>query len=223
MLQQYLPAMLKGMFCTIELVSCALAVGILLAIIMAFVLTLKKTSRWCGPFKTFIFVFRGTPVLIQIVIIYYGLGQFVWLQHSVLWPLLKQPFFCAVMALGLNTAAYTTELLVGSIRAIPKGQVAACYAMGMSTWLMYRRIILPHAMRLALPAYSNEVIMVLKATSLASAITLLELTGTAQSIIGQTYMTIPFLLLAGGFYLLLNSVFIGVFKWVEHCYGSTNK
>src|SRR5262249_7460180 len=158
------------------LMLCSLMLGLILALLM----TLGLLSKRCYlviPIKLYLFFLRGTPLLVQIFLIYYGSAQFDWLKASPLWNIFQNPFLCAVLALAFNTSAYTTVLLKGAIDSVPENEVIACTALGMSKLLMFRRIILPRAIRIALPAYSNEVIMILKGTSLASTITILDLMG----------------------------------------------
>lgn len=210
----YLPQILSGVLVTIALVACALVIGLALAIFLTYC-NLSKKKILHGPVKVYLFVIRGTPLLVQFFIIYFGSSQFIWLRHSFLWVLFQRPFSCAVMALAINTSAYTTVLLCGAVRSIPQGEIEACKALGMSWLLMMRRIVLPRAFRIALPAYSNEVILVLKGSSLASTITLLDLMGVTQSIIAETYASIEFLLLAGAIYFGLNLLIISGFRFME--------
>jgi arginine transport system permease protein len=211
---QYFPAMLSGLWVTLQLMVCALAIGFFLAIILTLC---SATERFYlkAPINVFVFFIRGTPLLVQIFIIYYGSGQFPWLRDSIFWDVLKHPFGCAALALALNTAAYSTALFVGVIRAIPRGEVEACEVLGFSRGQMMRRIIFPRAWRIALPAYSNEVVMVLKSTSLASTITLLDIMGVTRQLVGRTYEVLPFFVLAAIFYMSLNFIIIGIFKILE--------
>lgn len=211
----YLPTLLFGTVTTLEVMACSLLFGLLLAVLF----TLLSRSHYAfikTPVDILVFFIRGTPLLVQIFLIYYGSGQFTWLRESSLWIILKEPFACAVIAFSLNTSAYTKVLLSGAIDSIPHGEIEACHALGMNKWHMLKNIILPRAFRIALPAYSNEVIMILKGTALASTITLMDLMGTTQRLIAQTYETIPLLILAGIIYLLLNGLLVGVFKFLEH-------
>lgn len=206
--------MLSGAIVTIELMVLALACGLTLAITFTLLsLTKQKILLW--PINAFIYFIRGTPLLVQIFLIYYGSGQFDLIRDGFLWVIFKQPFACAVIALALNTSAYTTVLLRGAIASVPSGEIQAAKALGMSYLLTLRRIIFPRAIRFVLPAYSNEVVMVLKGTSLASTITLLEIMGVTRQIIAQNYQTIEFFLLAGLMYLVLNGLVISVFKYFE--------
>lgn len=209
-----LPALLSGILTTIELMACALVLGLVLAVLLT-LLSLSKFRILRWPVNAFVFFMRGTPLLVQIFLIYFGSGQFDWLKASPLWFILREPFACAVIAFALNTSAYTTVLLRGGLASIPENEVSACQALGMSKWLMLRRILLPRAIRIALPAYSNEVIMMLKGTSLASTITLLDLMGVTNQIIAKTYATIPWLCVAGLIYLCLNATIVGLFKLFE--------
>lgn len=211
---EYLPQLAHGLLITLLLMMGALALGIVLALLMTFAL-ISNRIYFMAPVQALVFFIRGTPLLVQIFLIYFGGGQFDWLKASLLWPIFREPFACAVIALALNTAAYSTVLFKGAINSVPENEVSACHALGMSKFLMLRRIILPRALRMALPAYSNEVIIVLKSTSLASTITILDLMGVTNKIIAQTYLTIEFLTIAGLIYLLLNSLIITLFKFVE--------
>lgn len=198
-----------------QLVSLSLALGLVLAMLVALV----RLSPWpvlSGVAYGYVYVFRGTPLLVQVFLIYYGLGQFEWIRESFLWIFLRQPYWCAILAFTLNTGAYGSEIIRGGLQAVPWGQVEAGRACGMSGWLLFRRITLPIAVRQALPAYGNEMILMVKATSLASIITMLEITGIAQRLISQTYRAIEILIVAGGIYLLINFVLTRAVKGLEH-------
>lgn len=181
-----LPLLLDGAILTAKLTATALILGMLLALPLA----LARASSFpllSVPVFFYTFVFRGTPLLVQLFLIYYGVSQLEWIRSSFAWTILKEPYWCALLAFSLNNAAYTTELLRGGIRAVPAGQIEAAKALGMSYSLRTRRIVVPVAFRLSLPAYLNEVVLMLKASSLASTITLMELTGTARKIVAQTF------------------------------------
>lgn len=152
----------------------------------------------------YIFVFRGSPLLVQTFLIYYGLGQFALIRYSAAWPILKQPFWCAVLALALCSAGYTAEIFRGGLLGVSPQEVEAARACGMSGFLLFRRIILPLAFRRALPAYSTELILLVKSTSLASIITVMEMTGVAARIIAHSYRTMEVFFCAGVIYLLIN-------------------
>lgn len=213
-----LPKLLQGAALTLELVALSLLAGALLALPLALMRVSER--RWLRvPAYAYIFVFRGTPLLVQIFLVYYGLGQFAGVRASALWPILREPYWCAIIAFALNTAAYTAEILRGAIQAVPVGEVEAAKAFGMSRALSLRRIILPRAFRIALPAYGNEVILMLKGSALASTITLLDLTGMARTIIARTYMPVEIFLAAGLIYLAVTFVFVQLFRLLERRLG----
>jgi His/Glu/Gln/Arg/opine family amino acid ABC transporter permease subunit len=180
----------EGAWLTLELTILALAIGLVLALPVALARVSKNPLlRW--PAFGYMFYFRGTPLLVQIFLIYYGAGQFsAELREIGLWNgLFREAYFCAVLTLVLNTTAYSAEIIRGGIQNVPHGEIEAARACGMSGRLLYRRIILPKAARIALPAYSNEVVFLFQATSLVSVITLLDLTGVARDVIADTFRT----------------------------------
>jgi octopine/nopaline transport system permease protein len=191
---------------------------ITLGIVLAFGLTWMRVSgigvldRFA---RAYIFVFRGSPLLVQMFLIYYGLGQFPGVRHSFAWPVLREPFACAVISLGLCTAGYTAEIFRGALLAVPDREVEAARACGMSGFLLFRRIIFPIALRFALPAYSTELILMVKSTSLASTLTVAEMTGVAQKLIAQTYRTMEVFLCAALIYLAINFVVARIIAAVE--------
>jgi octopine/nopaline transport system permease protein len=166
--------------------------------------------------RAYVFVFRGTPLLVQIFLIYYGLGQFPEVRATFLWPFLREPYWCAILALTLNTAAYGSEIIRGGLLSVPAGEVEAARACGMSGFLLFRRIVLPIAVRQALPAYGNEIVLMVKATSLASIITLMEVTGIAHKIISESFRAIEVFICAGAIYLLINFLLIRAVYAVEY-------
>lgn len=195
-------SLLGGVPLTIGLTLASVGAGAVLALVLAL---LRAGSRVGAAFvRAYVFVFRGTPLLLQIFFIYYGAGQFAFVRASFLWPFLREPVWCAILALALNTAAYTSEILRGGLASVPAGAIEAGRAAGMSRLLLLRRIVLPLAIRQALPAYGNELISMVKATSLASLVTLMEVTGIAYAIISETYRAIEVFLCAGIIYLALN-------------------
>lgn len=199
---------------TLSLALTSIALGAVLALALAMArLSGIAALDWFARF--YVFVFRGTPLLVQIFLIYYGLGQFPAVRHSILWPILRQPYWCAVLALTLNTASYASEIIRGGLLSVPAGQIEAARACGMGRILMFRRIILPLAIRQALPGYGNEIISMVKATSLASIITLMEVTGVAAKIIAETYRAIEVFIVAGAIYLVINFVLTRFVQLVE--------
>lgn len=188
---------------TLELWALAVLFGGVLALGLTWLRT-RKDKILPNIARAYVFVFRGTPLLVQLFLIYYGLGSMKEVQQSFLWPFLREPFYCAVLALSMNTAAYASEIFRGALAAVPFGQVEAGIACGMSRFTVFRRIIFPVALRQALPAYSTEIILMTKATALASLVTLFEVTGVAQKIKNDTYRALEVYLVAGLIYLVLN-------------------
>ena len=209
-----IPGLLSGLMTTIQLMLCALAAGMLLAAPLGiFWVEGVRPVRWFVTF--YVTFFRGTPLLVQVFIIYYGLGQLEGMRASIFWPVFREPFFCAVLALSLNTSAYTANIIRGAIQAIPYGEIEAGRAFGMNRIQLYRYVILPQAFRLLLPAYSNEVIIMLKATSLASTITIMDLTGVAANIMSTTYRPFEMFFAAALFYVLVTFILTRLFKRIE--------
>ena len=209
-----LPRMLGGLSLTLQLILGSLALGALVAFAVA-LLRLSGNRVVEKLAAAYVFVFRGTPLLVQIFLIYYGLSQIDVVRDSFLWPLLSQPMWCAILALALNTGAYTSEILRGAIETVPQGQVEAARACGMSRLRVFRRIVLPVAIRQMLPAYGNEVILMVKASSLASTITMMEITGVARRMIAQTFAVFEIFIVAGILYLLINFIATRLIRHAE--------
>ena len=211
-----IPALVDGLGLTIQITALALMLGFVAAVPLAMLRVSRSPALWM-PVNVYIFFFRGTPLLVQIFLIYYGSGQFrPYLQEIGAWTLFREAYFCALLTLTLNTAAYTAEIFRGAIQAVPHGEVEAARACGMSGWLLYRRIVLPKALRLALPAYSNEVVFLFQSTSLVSIITLMDLTGVARVIVARTFDVYEIYITAGIMYLVITYGILWVFRSVEH-------
>jgi len=211
---KWLPKLAQGATLTLELVAIAVIAGLLLAIPLGIARSSKRWYVRSLPYA-YIFFFRGTPLLVQLFLVYYGLAQFDAVRESALWPYLRDPFWCATVTMTLHTAAYIAEILRGAIQAIPPGEIEAARALGMSRPKAMFYIILPRAARIGLPAYSNEVILMLKASALASTVTLLELTGMARTIIARIYLPVEIFFAAGVFYLVMAYVLVRGFKLLE--------
>lgn len=211
---QWLPKLAEGAQLTLELVAIAVVVGLLIAIPLGMARASRHWYVRVLPFS-YIFFFRGTPLLLQLFLVYYGLAQFDAVRQGPFWPYLRDPYWCALIAMTMHTAAYIAEIIRGAIQAVPSGEVEAARSLGMSRRQTMWHIILPRAARIGLPAYSNEVILMLKASSLASTITLLELTGMARTIIARTYLPVEIFFAAGLFYLVMTFILVQVFRWIE--------
>ena len=204
------PIYLSGLWTTAWMVTVALIIGLFVAIPLA-IARYSHNMLINGPAWSFIYFFRGTPLLVQLYLIYYGMDQFFPVKDT-LW---ENAWFCALIAFILNTSAYTAEIIRGAINGLPKGEVEAAKAYGMSTPKTYRRIILPSALRRALPAYSNEVIFMLHGSAVAGIVTIMDLTGAARLVNSRYYAPFESFLTAGLFYMALTFIIIAIFKYAE--------
>lgn len=206
--------LLGGVPLTLQLSLMALVAGFMLAVVIASGASSRyRLFRWIS--NAHVEIFRGTPLLVQIFLIYYGLGQIPGLRQSVLWPFLREPYWCAILALALNTSAYTAEIIRGALQAVPASEIEAGRACGMSGLLLRRRVMWPIAIRQGLPVYGSEVILMLKATSLASIITLTEMTGIAHKLISSTYRVMEIFAVTGALYLTLTFLISLAFSLIE--------
>lgn len=199
-----LPKILSALDKTLILAFVSVSIGFFLSIPIA-LMRLSKIRALAALAYGYVYIFRSTPLLVQMFLIYYGSGQFRDFFDQVgLWTLFRDAWFCAILAFTLNTAAYTAEIIRGGIQSVPWGQIEAARSIGMSSVLQFRRIIFPIAIRQALPAYGNEIMLMVKSTSLASTITIIEVTGMAKQLISDTYRPVEIFLIAGAVYLTIN-------------------
>ena len=205
----------EGVCNTLELVSLSVFFGFFIAVILAVILTNSTNPALTLPIRAFIYFFRGTPLLIQMFLVYYGMGQFEWLKTTFLWDYFKEAHFCALLVFSLNTGAYTAEIFRGSIVNTPRGEVEAARAAGMSRLLMIRRIILPSAFRRALPAYGNEIIFMLHGTALASVITIVDITGAARIVNSRYYSPYEAFVTAGLLYMAITFSLVWILRKLE--------
>ncbi len=195
-----------------------MSIGFLISIFFALI-RISSIKPLSLTIYYYIFVIRGTPLLVQIYLIYFGLGSIKAIRESFLWVFLKEPFWCGVLALVLNTVAYTTEIIRGGIQSVTKGQIESCKSLGMNKFMMYYKIILPVAFRQAFPAYGNEMILMVKATSLVSLTTYMEMTGLARNIMSKTFAPIEAFIAAGSIYLFINFLIVQFIKYLEWKYN----
>lgn len=206
--------LLGGIPLTLQLALTALVAGFILSVVIASAASSRyRLLRWIA--NGHVEIFRGTPLLVQVFLIYYGLGQIPGLRDSFLWPYLREPYWCAILALALNTSAYTAEIIRGAIQAVPASEIEAGRACGMSGLLLRRRVTWPIAIRQGLPVYGSEVILMLKATSLASIITLTEVTGISYKLISSTYRVMEVFAVTGALYLTLTFLISLAFLLIE--------
>lgn len=210
-----LPELSLGLLMTLKLTLWTVLGGIVLAVPLG-ILRNSRNRFISGPIWAYTYFFRGTPMLIQLFLIYYGLAQFPWVRSSVLWPFLREGYWCCLLAFVLNTAAYTIEIIAGAIRNVPHADIETARAMGMSPALVMRRIILPIALRIFFPAYTNEVIFILQSTSLASLVTVMDMTGVARVIIARTFSPYELFISIGLAYLALTYLTLALFRRFEN-------
>ena len=212
-----LPAFVDGLWITLLLLAISCASGFALSVPLAMA---RASSRPAlrAPVWLFTYVIRGTPLLVQLFMIYYGLAQFDWVRESAAWPYLRSPWFCAWLAFTLNTTAYTTEIFAGAIRAAPAGEIEAARAYGLSERQVFWRVFWPGAWRRALPQYGNEVVMMMHATALASTVTIVEILRVARDVYAN-YLVVPEAFgVAAAFYVALTVVLTGGFRLLERRY-----
>ena len=212
------PKLLGATVITLKLLSASLFFGLFLGLFFA-ILRLNKNIFINKFAYGYSYVFRGTPLLVQIFIIYFGLGQIEYLRSTVLWVVLKEPYWCAIIAFTLNTGAYTSEILRSAFQTIKPGIIEAGKSLGISNRIIFYKIQIPIAIRQSLPAYGNEIILMMKGTSLASTVTLMDLTGVAKYIISTTFKPIEVFIVAGGIYLFMTFVIHNVIKYLEKKYS----
>ena len=212
------PKLLSASLITLKLLSASLIVGLFIGLLFA-ILRLNKNIFINKFAYGYSYLFRGTPLLVQIFIIYYGLGNIEYLRTTVLWVILKEPYWCAIIAFSLNTGAYTSEILRSAFQTIKLGVIEAGKSLGIPSKIIFYKIQIPIAIRQSLPAYGNEIILMLKGTSLASTVTLMDLTGVAKYIISTTFKPIEVFIVAGGIYLFMTFVVHNVIKFLEKKYS----
>lgn len=209
----YLPTLLQGVKITLTITAAGLLLGLVIALLLTWVLE-RRVPVLAQLTEGYLLLLTGTPLLVQIFLVYYGPAQFEWIKTSWAWTYLREPMFCAILALGMNAGAYTCRLFKGALDAVPKGETLACQALGMNGWQTLS-VKLRHAARRVIPAYSNEVVLVLKGSSLASTISIMEIMGLAQRLNGQTYDTLAVFGMAGAIYLVLNGLLTFLFRLLE--------
>ena len=209
-----IPDMLEGLGLTLLLLFLSAVLGLTLAITL---LLMRISGRWylAAPTMVYIYVFRGTPILVQLFIIYHGLPQLEFVRDSIFWPVFREPFGCAIVALTLNTGAYVSEILRGGVLGVGRGLKEAGAALGLSVPHRFVYITAPIAIRLSLPAYSNDVISLMKSTALVSTITLLDMMGIARTIVAETYAPYEVFISLMFIYLVLTWIIQRTFGWIE--------
>ena len=212
------PKLILASITTLKLLSVSIFIGLFIGLFFA-ILRIKNNLILGKLAYGYSYIFRGTPLLVQIFIIYYGFGQVKFIRESFLWIILKEPYWCAVIAFALNTGAYTSEILRSAFQTIKPGFIEAGKSLGVSGKIIFYKIQIPIAIRQSLPAYGNEIILMLKGTSLASTVTLMDLTGVAKYIISTTFKPIEVFIIAGSIYLFFTFIIHNVIKLLEKKYS----
>ena len=212
------PKLLNATLITLKLLSVSLILGLFIG--LGFAILRMNNNKLINKFAYgYSYIFRGTPLLVQIFIIYFGLGQIEYLRTTFLWVVLKEPYWCAIIAFSLNTGAYTSEILRSAFQTIKPGYLEAGRSLGIPSKIIFTKIQIPIAIKRSLPAYGNEIILMLKGTSLASTVTLMDLTGVAKYIISTTFKPVEVFIVAGGIYLFMTFIIHNVIKYLEKKYG----
>jgi len=212
------PKLISASVTTLKLLSVSIFIGLFIGLFFA-ILRIKNNFILGKLAYGYSYIFRGTPLLVQIFIIYYGFGQVEFIRESFLWIILKEPYWCAVIAFALNTGAYTSEILRSAFQTIKPGFIEAGKSLGVSGKIIFYKIQIPIAIRQSLPAYGNEIILMLKGTSLASTVTLMDLTGVAKYIISTTFKPIEVFIIAGSIYLFFTFIIHNIIKLLEKKYS----
>ena len=212
------PKLLNATLITLKLLSVSLILGLFIG--LGFAILRMNNNKLINKFAYgYSYLFRGTPLLVQIFIIYFGLGQIEYLRTTFLWVVLKEPYWCAIIAFSLNTGAYTSEILRSAFQTIKIGYLEAGRSLGIPKKIIFTKIQIPIAIKQSLPAYGNEIILMLKGTSLASTVTLMDLTGVAKYIISTTFKPVEVFIVAGGIYLFMTFIVHNIIKYLEKKYG----
>ena len=212
------PKLLSATVITLKLLFASLFFGLFIGLLFA-ILRLNKNPIINKFAYGYSYVFRGTPLLVQIFIIYFGLGQIEYFRSTFLWVVFKEPYWCAIIAFALNTGAYTSEILRSAFQTIKPGFIEAGKSLGIPNKIIFYKIQIPIAIKQSLPAYGNEIILMMKGTSLASTVTLLDLTGVAKYIISTTFKPIEVFIVAGSIYLFMTFVIHNLIKYLEKKYS----
>ena len=212
------PKLLNATAITLKLLSLSLFFGLFIGLLFA-VMRMNKNTIINKFAYGYSYLFRGTPLLVQIFIIYFGFGQIEFIRESIAWVILKEPYWCAIIAFALNTGAYTSEILRSAFQTISRGYIEAGKSLGIPSKIIFYKIQIPIAIKQSLPAYGNEIILMLKGTSLASTVTLMDLTGVAKYIISTTFKPIEVFIVAGSIYLFMTFLIHNLIKFLERRYN----
>lgn len=207
----------SGTWLTLQLTFLALLIGFLIAL-PAGMIRARKTRFWSPLVNSYVYLFRGTPLLVQTFLIYYGLSQFEWVRDSWAWTVLRSPWWCALIAFSLNSGAYAAEIIRGAIETTPRGEIEAANALGLSQRQVDFLVLIPSALRRALPQYGNEVVFMLHGSAIASIITLQDILGAGRTLNARYYLAYEGFLTAAALYMALTFVLVFLFRQMERRY-----
>lgn len=208
------PLFARGIWITLELTVIAVAVGFLIALPAG--LARARRVPWVTPaLGAYVYLFRGTPLLVQTFLIYYGLAQFGWIRASWAWHFLRDPWWCALIAFSLNSGAYATEIVRGAVETTPRGETEAAKALGLRPWMVTWLVLIPSALRRALPQYGNEVVFMLHGSAVASVITIQDILGAGRTLNAKYYLAYEGFLTAALLYMAITFVVVMLFRWLE--------
>lgn len=208
------PLFAQGIWITLQLTAIAVAIGFCIALPAA--LAQVRRRRWLAPMiGGYVYLFRGTPLLVQTFLIYYGLAQFEWIRDSWAWIFLRQPWWCAIIAFSLNSGAYMTEILRGSLQATPRGELEAARSLGLKPWMVDALVLIPSSLRRALPLIGNEVVFTLQASAVASVITLQDILGAGRTLNARYYLAYEGFLTAAVLYMAITFLLVWIFRTLE--------
>lgn len=218
-LPEYLPAFVEGIWLTLQLLGLSIFFGMILAIPIGLA---QAVGPWylAWPARAFCTVIRGTPLLIQLWLIYYGLGSLFpyipGIRDSLIWPILRDAFPYAVLAFTLSVAGYEGEIMRVAFKGVPRGELEAARALGMSPFQVLRRVWLPRALQNVFPILAGEFVLTLKATPLAATITVFEVYGVGTIVRQETYRVYEPLLFVAAIYIFLTICLVGLFRFLEN-------
>lgn len=214
MFQAAWPVALQGLQLTVIITIASFIIGQIVMLPIGLALNARSALlRW--PARAYTFLIRGSPLLVQLFIVYYGLGQLQAVRESIFWPIMREPLYCAIIAIGLNSAAYMAVVFSGALQRLPAGQTEAAISLGMSRPDRLRYVLFPQVIRNILPNIGNESILVLKASSLGSAVTIMEMTGVSRAFTARTFAPFEIFITAGAIYLAIGFVLSFLFRWLE--------
>jgi arginine/ornithine transport system permease protein len=206
-----------GVWMTLQLTFLSLAVGFMIAL-PAGIARARRVPVASPLINGYVYLFRGTPLLVQTYLIYYGLSQFEWIRDSWAWVILREPWWCALIAFSLNSGAYATEIIRGAVQTVPRGEIEAARALGLTPFQLDRLVLIPSALRRALPQYGNEAVFMLQGSVVASVITIQDILGAGRTLNSRYYLAYEGILTAAALYMAITFLLVWAFRQLEARY-----